>query len=143
MKPIYLLKDGPVLNVQQNIISFWHFLGMFWAWTECSFVTKHVLSITNFPSCFFVTFPLKYYSYKKFQKYSKNYLLLIYTFIGMIIFEGVFILVSKVTKFQVSKCTFSVGLRMSRNRDGLSWFTSFPFFNKNVIFFTDFNLADC
>ena len=49
-------------------------------------VTIHVLSITPFPSCFFLTFPLKYYLYKKISCptriicYFKNYM-----FIGMII----------------------------------------------------------
>ena len=39
------------------------------AWTKCRLITKHTLSITNFHSCLFLTFPLKYYSYKKCKIY--------------------------------------------------------------------------
>ena len=50
--------------------------------TKCRLVTKHILSITNFPSCYFLTFPFKFYFYKKFKLSIKDYLLLIYTFIS-------------------------------------------------------------
>ena len=49
------------------------------AWTKCRLVTKNILSITHFHSCFFLTFPFKFYLYKKFKLIIKDYLLLIYT----------------------------------------------------------------
>ena len=52
--------------------------------------------ITHFHSCFFLTFPLKFYEYKKFKLSIKDYLLLVYTSMCMIIFLR--IIVSKVTK---------------------------------------------
>ena len=74
------------------------------AWTKCRLVTKHVLSSTNFPSCLF-TYALKYL-YKKFKLSNKDNLLLIYTFIGMIIFCRSIHLC-----FQSHQiCTFSAGL---------------------------------
>ena len=78
------------------------------AWTKCRLVTKHVLSITYFHSCFFLTFPFKFYLYKKFKLSIKDYLLLIYTFMCMIIFLS----------FQTR--TLNAGLGMAWNRYGLS-----------------------
>ena len=50
------------------------------AWTKCRLVAKHILSITHFHSCFFLTFSFKFYLYKIFKLSIKAYLLLIYTF---------------------------------------------------------------
>ena len=50
--------------------------------TKCSLVTKHVLYIKHFHSCFFLTFPFKLNFYKKFKMSIKDYLLLIYMFIS-------------------------------------------------------------
>ena len=79
------------------------------AWTKCRLVTKHVLSITY--SCFFLTFPFKFHLYKKFKLSIKDYLLLIYTFMCMIIFLS----------FQSHQTrTLNAGLGMAWNRYGLS-----------------------
>ena len=85
---------------------------------KCRLVTKHVLFITHFPSYFFLTFPLKYYLLAIIFKLSdKDNLLLIYTFIGMIIFSRSFHL-----GFQSHQmCTFSAGFGMPQNLDWLSW----------------------
>ena len=70
------------------------------AWTKCRLVTKHLLSSTHFHSCFFLTFPVKFYLYNKFKLSIKDYLLLNYTFMCMIIFLRIICnsKVSKVTK---------------------------------------------
>ena len=86
------------------------------AWTKFRLVTKHVLSITHFHSCFFLTFPFKFYLYKKFKLSIKDYLLLIYTFMCMIIFLRIIIL-----SFQNHQTRIlSAGLGMVWNRYGLS-----------------------
>ena len=56
------------------------------AWTKCRLVTKHVLSITYFHSCFFLTFPFKFYLYIKFKLFITDYMLLIYSLMCLIIF---------------------------------------------------------
>ena len=71
------------------------------AWTKCRLVTKHALSSKYFHSCFFLTFPFKFYSYKKFKLSIKDYLLLIYTFMCMIIF-------SRIISFQSHQPAFLV-----------------------------------
>ena len=95
------------------------FLGRFWpAWTKCRLVAKHILSITHFHSCVFLIFPYKYYFYKKCQLSNKNNLLLIYTFMAMIQFWR-----SIHLSFQSHQLwTFSAGLEMAWNRNGLSCF---------------------
>ena len=70
----------------------------FFDYSKLRFVTKHVLSSTHFPSFVFLTFPLKYYLYKKLSCPTK---IICYSFLRLQVwyyFEGVFILVSKVTK---------------------------------------------
>ena len=91
-------------------------------WTKWRLVTKHALSSTHLPFlCFLLTFSLKYYLYKKFELYNRDYSLLIYTFVSMIIF-----LRSIHLNFQSHQmCTFSAGLVMARNWDGMSWRTCF------------------
>ena len=86
------------------------------AWTKCGFVAKHVLSITHLNSCFFLTFPFKFYLFKKFKFSIKDYLLLIYTFMCMIIFLRKIIL-----SFQSHQTRIlNAGLGMAWNRQGLS-----------------------
>jgi len=64
----------------------------------------------------FLTFPYKFYLYKKFKLSIKDYLLLIYTFMCMIIFLMIIIL-----SFQSHQTRIlSAGLGMSWNRYGLS-----------------------
>ena len=84
--------------------------------TKCRLVTKHVLSITHFHSYFFLTFPFKFYFYKKFKLSIKNYLLLIYTSMCMTICLRIIIL-----SFQSHQTRIlSAGLGMAWNRYGLS-----------------------
>ena len=86
------------------------------AWTKCRLVTKYLLSITNFHICFFLTFPFKFYLYKTFKLSIKDYFLLIYMFMCMMIFLRIIIL-----SFQSQQtCILSAGLGMAWNRDGLS-----------------------
>ena len=96
------------------------FFGHIWtilAWTKCRLVTKHLLSSTHFHSCFFLTFPFKFYLYKKIKLSIKDYLLLIYMFMSMIIFLRIVIL-----SFQSHQTRIlTAGLGMAWNRDGLSW----------------------
>ena len=102
----------PLLNVPKWVflLTFFGHVLTILAWT------KYVRYITHFPSCFFLTFPLKYYLYKKIKLSNKDYLLLISTFIGMIISRR-----SIQLSFQSHQmCTFSAGLGMARNRDGQS-----------------------
>ena len=69
---------------------------------------------------FFLTFPFKFYLYKKFKLFIKDYLLLIYTFMCMIVFLRIIIL-----SFQSHQTRIlSAGLGMAWNRYGLSWTTS-------------------
>ena len=91
--------NWPLFNTKKIffLLTFGHVLTIL-AWTKCRLVTKHVLSITHFHSCFFLTFPLKFYLYKKFKLSIKDYLLLIYTFMCMIIFLRILKWFSKVTK---------------------------------------------
>ena len=85
------------------------------AWTKCR-LTKHVLSITHFHSCIFLTFPFKYYLYKKIKLSIKDYLLLIFTFMCMLIFLRILIL-----SFQSHQTRILyAGLGMAWNRYGLS-----------------------
>ena len=97
---------------------------LFWAcfdhdrvtWTKCRLVTKHVLSSTHFHSWFFLTFPLKFHLYKKLKLSIKDYLLLIYTFMCMIIFLRIIIL-----SFQSHQTRIhSAGLGKAWNRHRLS-----------------------
>ena len=72
--------------------------------------------ITHFHSCFFLTFPLKLYLYKKFKLSIKDYLLLIYMFMFIIIFLRIIILSFQSHQTQI----FSAGLGMAWNRYELS-----------------------
>ena len=96
-KTYYIKRVGnrPLFNVQKNIFSCWpffvHVLTIL-AWTKYRLVTKLVLSITHFHSLFFLTFPFKFYLYKKFKLYSKDYFLFIYTFMCMLTFLRIIIL---------------------------------------------------
>ena len=89
------------------------------AWTNYRLVTKHVISITHFHTSFlfFSYFSMKILFIQKNKLSNKDYLLLIYTFMGMIQFWRSVQLSFKSHKM----CTFSPGLGMARNRDGLSW----------------------
>ena len=110
---IWRVGNWPLFNVQKNYFFLLpgHVLTIL-AWTKCRLVTKHVLSITHFHSCFFLTFPLKFYLYKKFKLSIKDYLLLIYTFMCMIIFLRIIIL-----SFQSHQTRIlSAGLGMAWNR---------------------------
>ena len=110
--------NGPLFNQQKNILVdfFGHVLTIL-AWTKCRLVTKHVLSITHFHSCFFLTFPFKFHLYKKIKLSIKDYLLLIYTFMCMIIFLRIIII-----SFQSHQTRIpNAGLGMAWNRYGLSW----------------------
>ena len=111
--------NWPLLNVHTNIfflLTFFRHVLTILAWTKCRLVTKHVLSITHFHSCFFLTFPFKFYLYKKFKLSIKDYLLLIYTFMFMIIFLRIIIL-----SFQSHQTRIlSAVLGMAWNRYGLS-----------------------
>ena len=51
------------------------------AWIKCRLVSKHVLSSTHFHSCFFLTFPVKFYIYKIFKSSIKEYLVLAILFL--------------------------------------------------------------
>ena len=85
----YKMGIWPLLLNQKKIIFLLTFFGhvlIILAWTKCRLVTKHVLSITHFHSCLFLTFPLKYYVFKKFKLSNKDYLLLIHMFMGTIQF---------------------------------------------------------
>ena len=131
MKLFFSLKDGSLVLVEctKKLFFCWPLMGMMiiLAWTKCLHVTKHVLSSTHFLSCFFLTFPLKYYQDKKIKLYIKDYVLHIYTFIVMIILWR-----SIHFGFQSHQmCTFSAGLGMARNRDGLSWSSLFNFVKIN------------
>ena len=109
---------GKLALVECTKKSFWPFFGhvlTILAWPKCRLVTKHVLSITHFPSCFFLMFPLKYYLYQKIQ-FIKDYLLLIYTYMCMIIFLRRIHL-----SFQSHQTRIlNAGLGMAWNREGLS-----------------------
>ena len=87
------------------------------ALTKRRLVTIHVLSSTYFHSCFFITFAFKFYLCQKFELSIKDYLLLIYTFMCMIIFLRIIIIsfVSHQTRI------LNAGLGMTGNRYGLSW----------------------
>ena len=98
-------------------------------WTKCRLVTKHVPSITLFHSCFFLTFPFKFYLYKKIKLSIKDYLLLVYTFMCMIIFLRIIILSFRSHQTRI----LSAGLGMAWIRDGLSC---------NTIFFTSLKLRN-
>ena len=87
------------------------------AWTKCGHVTKHVLSITHFHSCFYLTFPFKFYFNKTFKLSINDYLLLIYTFMCMIIF-----LMKIILSFQSHQThILSEGLGIAWNREWRSW----------------------
>ena len=93
----FSLKGGynsPLLNVQKIF-----FLVDFFGARLYHCTMYHFLSITHFPSCFFLTFPLKYYLYKKYKLSNKDYLLLIYTVIVM----------KKKIHISFQMCTFSSG----------------------------------
>ena len=98
--------NWPLLNVQNKtkILD-----DLFWAWFDHSLepnVTKHLLSIKHFHSCFFRTFPL-------FKLSNKDYLLLIFTFIGVIQFWRSIYLSFQSHQIRI----LSVGLGMARNRE--------------------------
>ena len=96
------------------LLTFFGYVLTILAWTKCRLVTKHVLSITYFHSCFFLTFPFKFYLYKKFRLSIKDYLLLTYKFVCMIIFL-------RIISFQGHQtCILNAGLGMVWNRYGLS-----------------------
>ena len=102
------------------------------AWTKCRLVTKHAHSITHFHSCFFFTFPIKFYLYRKFKLSIKDYLFLIYTFMCMIIFLRIIML-----SFQSHQTRIlSAGLGMAWNRYGLSWivFFAYPCFISKLLY---------
>ena len=65
----------------------------------------------------FSYFSIKFYVYKKFKLSIKNYLLLIYTFMCMIIVIRIVILSFQSHQNRI----LSTGLGMAWNRDGLSW----------------------
>ena len=70
----------------------------------------------TFPFMVFSTFPFKFYLYKKLKLSIKDYLLLIYTFMCMIIFLRIIIL-----GFQSHQTLIlTAGLGMAWNRYGLS-----------------------
>ena len=101
----------------KTIFSCWPFLGMFFdhsSLNQIRLVTNHVLSITHFHSCFFLTFPFKFYFYIKLKLSIKDYLLLIYTFMCMLIFLKIII-----QSFQSNRI-LSAGFGMAWNRYGLS-----------------------
>ena len=86
------------------------------AWNKWTLVTRHVLSITHSHSCFVLTYPFKFYFYKKIRLSIKDYLLLIYTFMCMIIFLRIIIL-----SFQSHQTRIlSAGFGMAWNRDRLT-----------------------
>ena len=91
--------NWPLLIVQKKYFFLLAFFGRvltILAWTKCRLVTKYVLFSTHFHSCFFLTFPLKYYLYKK-TKVTK---IICYLFIRVWYnFEGTFFIVSDGTKF--------------------------------------------
>ena len=76
--------------------------------------TKHVLSITHFHSCFFLTFSFKFCLYKKFKLSIKDYLLLIY--MCLLLFLRIIILGFQSHQTRI----LSAGLGMAWNRYGLS-----------------------
>ena len=65
----------------------------------------------------FLTFPFKSYIYKKFKLSTKDYFLLIYTFMCMIIFLRIIIISFQSHQIRI----LSLGLGMAWNRDGLFW----------------------
>ena len=83
------------------------------ALTKCRLVTKHVLFITHFHSCSFLTFPFKFYLYKEFKLFIKDYLFFIYTFMCMIIFLRIIILSFHSHQTRI----LNAGLGMVWNRD--------------------------
>ena len=88
-----------------------------------SHVTKLALPFTHFPYWFFFFIHKKYYLYKNTAFSNKDYLLFIYTFMGMIIFWRRIHL--RLQSHQI--CTSSADLEMARNRDrlSLSWTKKF------------------
>ena len=100
------------------------------AWTNYRLVTKHVISITHFHTYSSFLFLLFHENtiYTKKKRSNKDYLLLIYTFMGMIQFWRSVQLSFKSHKM----CTFSPGLGMARNRDGLSWNDFFKYIFKAI-----------
>jgi hypothetical protein len=101
------------------ILTFFGHILIILAWTKCRLVIKHVLSIKYFHSCFFLFFPFKFYLYKKIKLSIKDYLLLIYTFMCMIIFLRIIILNFQSHQIRI----LSVGLGMAWNRGGVSCYT--------------------
>ena len=65
---------------------------------------------------FFLTFPFKFYLYKKFKLSIKDYLLLIYTFMCMIIFLRIIIISFQSHQIRIH----SAGLGMAWNQEWLS-----------------------
>ena len=67
VKLFYIKRVGnwSLFNVQKKyffLLTFFGYILTILAWTKCRLVTKHLLSITHFHSCFFLTFfPFKFY----------------------------------------------------------------------------------
>ena len=98
--------------------------------TKCRLVIKHVLSITHFHLCFFLTFPFKFYLYKKFKLSIEDYLLFIYTFMCMIIFLRIIIL-----SFQSHQTRIlSAGLGMAWKCDSILYAAEIYIFLKSLFF---------
>ena len=118
------LKSGyswPLFNVQKNIFFLLTFFGhvlTILAWTKCRLVTKRVLSITNFHSCFFLLFHLIFIYTQNLSCPSKIiwYLFIRLCAMCMIIFLGITIL--SFHSHQI--CILSAGLEMEWNWDRLS-----------------------
>ena len=118
VKLFFIERVGTCLMYKKNVFFLLTFFGhvlIILAWTKCRLVTKHVLSITHFHSCFFLTFPFKFYLCKKFKFSIKDYLLL-YTFMCIIILQRITILNFQSHQIRI----LSAGLSMAWNRDGLS-----------------------
>ena len=106
--------------------NYFFLLTFFWGYFDYFIIrTKYVDLSSNIhflsqklTSWFFLTFSFKYYLYNKFMLSYKDYLILIYKFIGMLIFWRSIHL--SFQSHQMCSCTFSAGLGIAQNRDGLS-----------------------
>ena len=117
--------NWPLFNVQKNSFFCWPF----WACFDLEpnepnvDLSSKITFYHTFPFMLFSYFSIKIYLYKKIKLSIKNYLLLIYTFMCIIIFLRITIL-----SFQSHQTRIlSAGLGMVWNRDGLSWNWGFPF----------------
>ena len=94
--------NWPLFNIKKKIL-----VDLFWACFDILPGTKCSLghqTCTYFHSCFFLTFPF-FYLYKKFKLSIKNYFLLIYTFMCIIIFLRIIILSVQSHQTQKNACT--------------------------------------